>query len=93
MKLRNKNLLSAWIIIGAIAGVGCASTATDEPPAAPAFETEAQMAAVHDCEAVYSCCTRSCSDLRTASNAPTAQARECLAACRAGLGECYRDCE
>ena len=41
MKLRNKQLLSVWIVVGAIAGAGCATTTPDEPSPMPAFETEA----------------------------------------------------
>ena len=93
MKRWNNKLLAVWVIAAAVAGVGCASTKTEAPPPMPSFETEQQVAAAHDCQSVYSCCTRACMDKRSAQNAPTAEHEACLAACRSCLDECYRGCE
>jgi len=93
MKRWNRQLVSIGMIVVAIAGVGCASPTPYEPPPMPPFETEHQMAAGQECKAVYSCCARSCSDARVASNEPAAHNDKCLAACGSSLEECYRACE
>ncbi len=93
MKRWTRDVLSAWVAMCAITLVGCASAPTDEPPPMPAFETEQQMAAAHDCQAVYSCCTRACQDSRNVHNVPTPSDDACLSACRNNLGQCYRACE
>lgn len=94
MRGYSKKLLSAGMILAAVIVAGCASpTPYESVPERPSFTTEQQMAAADACQAVYSCCTRSCSDVRVASNEPGTGKEECVAGCGANLEECYRGCE
>ena len=92
MKRWNNKVRVVWILAAAVAGVGCVFTKAD-PPTAPAVESEAQMAAVSECEIISCCWNRACSDRRDAYNRPRPQNRQCFASCQSGLENCYKSCE
>ena len=93
MRACNKRFLSAATILVAFMVAGCTSPTFDTAPPMPSFETEEQLAAAHDCQAVYSCCMRSCTDARSAHNEPVATDKECMAACGTSLETCYEECK
>jgi hypothetical protein len=94
MRRCNSKLQSFLMIVVAFAAVGCASSAPCESgPARPEFATDQQITLAEACEAIHSCCTRSCSDTRGASNVPEPENAACLNACNSSLEECYRTCK
>ena len=94
MRVRNKVLLSVGTILVAFAVTACVtSTPYEAESSMPSLETEAQLAAARDCQAVYARCVRTCYDTRPAANEPRPIDDESLNACRASLDECYGACE
>jgi hypothetical protein len=93
MKSRHKKVLSALIISVAIAAVGCASQPSQRPvPPMPSFTTENQKVCARGCQAVHSCCARSCIDKRGTFGSASDQVK-CTDSCSMSLEQCYQTCK
>ena len=93
MKSRHKKVLSALIISVAIAAVGCASQPSQRPvPPMPSFTTENQKVCARGCQAIHSCCARSCIDKRGTFGSASDQVK-CTDSCSMSLEQCYQTCK
>ena len=90
MKRYNKRLLTAGTVLVVLAVAGCAApTSYAGTSATPPYGTDEQLAAADVCRAIYSCCTRDCTNTHLRSGKPGAP-EECMAVCANKLEDCYQ---